>query len=340
MTAADLKPFATPARLPDVPGLRLRHFAGPRDYTGMTAVSNDSRLADDDDFLQTLESLSSYYDTIEGRFRDVVIVEIDGRIVGYGRIEPAEEVDGTRVVHMICFLVPAARRRGIGRALLETLEARARAVVAELPPASSADFQVELADKAVGAVRLVESSGYRPVRYSFRMVRPTLDDQPDAPLPEGIEIREVRPEHLRAIWEADQEAFRDHWGATVGTEEQYRQWLADPNLNDTSLWRIGWDGDEIAGQVRSFINHEANEQLGRKRGMVEFISVRRPWRKRGLARALMAASFPLLRARGMTEGALGVDTENPSGALRVYESVGFRPVSRETVYRKPLQDPR
>ena len=68
-----------------------------------------------------------------------------------------------------------------------------------------------------------------------------------------------------------------------------------------SLWRVAWDGDEVAGQVRSFINAEENERRGRLRGYTEHISVRRPWRRRGLARALIAASFPLLRARGMTE---------------------------------------
>lgn len=88
--------------------------------------------------------------------------------------------------------------------------------------------------------------------------------------------------------------------------------------------------------VRSFINVDENERRGRRRGYVEHISVRRPWRRRGLARALIAASFPLLRARGMEEGALGVDTENTSGALRVYEACGFRPVARSATYRKPL----
>jgi ribosomal protein S18 acetylase RimI-like enzyme len=107
-------------------------------------------------------------------------------------------------------------------------------------------------------------------------------------------------------------------------------------MSDTSLWRVAWDGDEIAGQVRSFISAEENERFGRKRGYTEHITVRRPWRRRGLARALIAASFPLLRARGMTEAALGVDTENVSGALRVYEGCGFRPIARSTTYRKSL----
>jgi ribosomal protein S18 acetylase RimI-like enzyme len=107
-------------------------------------------------------------------------------------------------------------------------------------------------------------------------------------------------------------------------------------MSDTSLWRVAWDGDEVAGQVRSFINAEENERFHRKRGYTEHISVRRPWRRRGLARALIAASFPLLRARGMTEAGLGVDTQNVSGALGVYEKCGFRPISRSTIYRRPL----
>ncbi len=94
--------------------------------------------------------------------------------------------------------------------------------------------------------------------------------------------------------------------------------------------------DDLAGR---YINPEENERFGRERGWVENISVRRPWRRRGLARALIAASIAALRVRGMTEGALGVDTENPSGALRLYESCGFAAVKREAAYRKPLDAP-
>ena len=183
---------------------------------------------------------------------------------------------------------------------------------------------------------LLEAAGYEAVRYYYSMVRPTCDDLPDAPLPVGLEIREVRPEHLPAIWAADQEAFRDHWGYFPGTDADYQRFVSDPVTGDTSLWRVAWDGDEVAGQVRSYISPEENARHGRLRGYTESISVRRPWRRRGLARALIGASFPLLRARGMTEAALGVDTENTSGALRVYETCGFRPVSRSTTYRKPL----
>jgi ribosomal protein S18 acetylase RimI-like enzyme len=182
----------------------------------------------------------------------------------------------------------------------------------------------------------VVAAGFAPVRHGYEMVRPTVDDLPDAPLPDGLEIRPVLPEHRRAIWEAGNEAYQDAWGATESTEDEYELWMTDPNQADTSLWRIAWDGQEVSGQVRSYIDAQENARFGRLRGYTENILVGRKWRRRGLARALIAASFPLLRARGMQEAALRVDTENVSGALRVYERCGFRPVSRHTTFRKPL----
>jgi ribosomal protein S18 acetylase RimI-like enzyme len=88
--------------------------------------------------------------------------------------------------------------------------------------------------------------------------------------------------------------------------------------------------------VLNFIHEKENSEYNRKRGYTEEISVRRPWRKKGLARALIARSFKVLKEHGMTEAALAVDAENISGALKLYENMGFRTVKRYTTYRKPL----
>jgi mycothiol synthase len=337
--------YAAAIDLPVIPGLRFRHLQGPDDFAAMNEIANATRLAEGSPFITTVEELANHYSHLTNcdLERDAFGVEIEGHLVGYARTGWYDTYDGARIHEAICFLEPRWRRRGIGHAMLRTLEAR----IAELDRDGRASdlagtilrqryIQSEAEGHDTGREALLLSEGFAPVRYNFTMVRPDLEDQHDAPLPEGLEIREVRPEHLRAIWEADQEAFRDHWGMGAYSEADYHEFLNDPMTNDSTLWRIAWDGDQVAGQVRSFINEEENRVYGRKRGWVESISVRRPWRHRGVARALIAASFPLLRARGMTEGALGVDTENPSGALRIYESMRFRPVSKETIYRKPL----
>jgi ribosomal protein S18 acetylase RimI-like enzyme len=101
-------------------------------------------------------------------------------------------------------------------------------------------------------------------------------------------------------------------------------------------WSVAWDGDQIAGVVENWIWSEENEELGVRRGWLERISVRRPWRRRGLARAITAESLRRLRAAGMDEGMLGVDSENANGALGLYEGLGFEIHSRAAAYRRPL----
>ncbi len=332
---AAYRPFPTVIPLPA--GLVLRPLRPPDALPPMNAIANAIRAAEGSDYSTTDAQFAQFYADPPGSdpAHDVAVAEIDGRIVGYGRAAWHEELDGTRIYEVIPFVDPMASGQAIFMATVEALEARLRTIAVDHPPGERF-FETFGGDLAAERDALLRGAGYEPVRYFYAMVRLSVDDLPDAPLPEGLEIREVLPEHLPAIWAADQEAFRDHWGYAPATDGDYQRFLTDPVMSDTTLWRIAWDGDEIAGQVRSFISAEENERHGRQRGYTEHISVRRPWRRRGLARALIAASFPLLRARGMTDAALGVDTENTSGALRVYEGCGFRPVSRATSYRKPL----
>ncbi len=155
-------------------------------------------------------------------------------------------------------------------------------------------------------------------------------------MPPKLEVRPVLDEHIRPIWDADVEAFRDHWGYVPPNEESYQHWLEWRCFNP-ELWKVAWDGDQVAGMVLNFIDEQENEKYQRKRGYTESISVRRPWRRRGLAQALIAESFHFLRDLGMEEAALGVDTQNLTGAFRLYESMGFEKVKRWTDYRKNLE---
>jgi mycothiol synthase len=321
--------------LPD--GVVIRHVRRPADYAEMNRIANAARAAMGEDFTTSVAQMTSYYEAA-GRFvtdRDVAVVEQDGQILAYARTGLNEEVGGLHVYEVAPFLDPTADTDRLFPLLLELMEAHARALAAD-DPAPDKVLETFGGDSDPVREGHVVAAGFAPVRHGYVMVRPHLDDLPDAPLPEGLEIRDVRPEDLRAIYDAAVEGFRDAWGATEQTDADYQQFLTDPVESDYSLWRVAWDGDQVAGQVRSYINPVENERFGRLRGYTESISVGRPWRRRGLARALIAASFPLLRARGMTEAALGVDTENVTGALRVYEGCGFVPVSRQTTYRKPL----
>ena len=269
---------------------------------------------------------------------DTRIAVEDGRIVGLVRTSWREREAG--VVHRIeVWVHPNRQRQGIGRRLLAWAEERGHAVaagfsdrLAELPHRFGG---VTDQDNAAGA-GFASSAGYEPFRFHYEMRRALADPIPDAALPDGLEMRPVRPEDHRAIWLADTEAFRDHWDASVVHEEDFVRFFAHPEI-DTSIWQVAWAGDEVAGMVINAINPRENERTGVDVGWLDGVSTRRPWRKRGLASALIARSLTVLRDRGMTVAALGVDTENPSGALGLYERFGFRPTRTWAFYRKAFQ---
>lgn len=325
---------------PDIPGLIFRRFRGQTDYPHMVAVITAGAEADHIERVDTVEDVARNYAhlTNSDPYRDMIFAEVDGRVIGYARGWWQDEEDGPLVYQTIGFLAPDWRRKGIGRAMLRWGEERLREVAAAHPPERPKFFQSFANAGAAGLEALVIEAGYTPARYFHEMVRPSLEDIPDFPLPDGLEVRPVRPEHYRPIWDADIEAFRGHWGFGIPEESDYVAWLENKALFDTELWQVAWDTatDEIAGQVRTYIIAGENDKYNRQRGYTEFISVRQPYRRRGLARALIARSLRAQRERGMTESALGVDSQNPSGATRVYEDCGFRTVKVEKIYRKPL----
>lgn len=330
---------ANEVRVPDPPpiaGLRYRRVNLDADVDGLVALINACSLADDTEMAFNADEIRHDL-SHKANFdidRDLVVVELDGRLVGEVEVNVVVR-DGIAVHSFDGWVHPDARRRGIGRALARWVEQRSREVAATWPGSEPHELGAWVDSNGADGLALLESLGYQRVRYGFQMTRPLSEPIPDAPLPAGLEIRPVVEADHRRIWDADTEAFRDHWGSPERTEEDFQRWFTMPNL-DTGLWRVAWDGDEVAGSIFSLVWPEENEKLGLGRGWLEHISVRRPWRKRGLATALIAETLRMFRDMGLDEGALGVDSENPTGALQLYESLGFRRHKTGISFRKSI----
>lgn len=170
------------------------------------------------------------------------------------------------------------------------------------------------------------------------MERASLHDIADFPLPDGLPVRPVRPEHHRTLWNAHAKAFQTHWGHCPPEEADYQRWLTS-QVVQPDLWQVAWNvrTKQVAEQVRAYIDDTWNTAKGRQRGWTAFISVGEHWRHRGLARALISRRLRAQAAAGMTESALGVNSQNGSGANRVDESCGFVVTRRNCVYRKPIR---
>ena len=205
------------------------------------------------------------------------------------------------------------------------------------PDGQAVEIRSHAQENEAGNRALLDAHGLEPIRWFFLMRRATLDDVPDTPLPDGLEFRPVTPDQHRAIFDAEVEAFRDHWSSRDKTDEDLERTLKREEL-DTDLWVVAWDGDEIAGVVQTWVWAEENATLGVERGWLEHISVRRPWRRKGLGRAITAEALRRLAAAGLTEACLGVDAENPTGALGLYEGLGFGVHQRWITYRGFLPD--
>ena len=311
-------------------------FRGKSDYAHFARVITAFSLGERSDRVETAEGIAAGYDHLErcDPEQDLLVAEVDGRPVAYSRVWWDQEADGPRLYTQVCFVDPEFGGRGIGSALFAWSEERLREIAAD-HDAQDKQFQVFINDRNAAATALIRGSGFEPVTYAAEMVRPSVDGLPDHPLPEGVAIRPVSEDQLRAIWEADAEAFRDHWGYVEPTEASYDHFLAVP-YRDPSLWKIAWDDEGVAGQVRSFIDTAQNSERGLRRGWTENISTSRRWRRRGLAKALIVESIRELAGRGMTEVALGVHTENPNGAFDLYAGLGYEVVASWTTYRKPV----
>lgn len=333
---------------PSIPGLRFRRFRGASDFAPMAAIMRAAADVDGLRHASTAEDIAHQFAHLTNcdPYTDMIFAEVDpggapAEMVGYSRGYWRQEENGPYIYFLLGRVTPAWRRKGIGTVLLNWMERRMAEVAAGHPPGADKRYEGYAEQGEVGFIALLEKSGYHPERYLFDMVRPDLEHIPDFPLPDGLEARSARPEHYRAIWDADLEAFRDHWGYIPASEEDYQSWLTDPHIFQPELWQIAWDAatNQVAGQVRTFINHDENRAFNRKRGYTEFISVGRPWRRRGLARALIARSLRAQKEAGMSESALSVDSENITGALRVYEDCGFIVEKRVTLYQKSVSQP-
>lgn len=338
MFKSKLDDIVTVPDAPAVPELTFRCFRGEMDYPAMVAVWDGCREIDQYDWIETVDDIARSYRHLVNcdPYRDMLFVETsnDG-VIGYSRLWWEEELDGQRLYYHFAALLPEWRGEGIRRAMLHFNERRIREIAAGHPQKKPRFFEAWASEVEVDWSDLLTDEGYESVRYEFKMVRPNLDDIPELSLPGGLEVRPVPPEHYRTVWNAAEEAFRDHWGARQWHDEWYEEWLESPTFTP-QLWQVAWDGDEVAGMVLNYINEKENQSFKRKRGYTEDISVRRPWRRRGLARALIARSLRVLKDQGMTEAALSVDTQNPNGALRLYESMGYRQIKQWTTFRKPL----
>jgi mycothiol synthase len=251
------------------------------------------------------EEIRSWLDNEELKHELMRVLDLDGRVVGYGDLYLEPDVAALDVAapgHWTAFLGWAeerARTDGIPR-------------VRVYVPAGH-----ELA-------ALLEARGYELWRSSYTMEVDLLAPPATRAIPPGVELRTYTAGDEDAVRVAVNEAFAEDPFHHDLTPAVFREFNLKARGFDPTLWLLAWDGAEPAGFVLAYSERAGEPGLG----WVGTLGVRPRWRRQGLGEALLLASFGELYARGFRRVGLGVDTENVSGALRLYERAGMRAVRR------------
>ena len=264
--------------------------------------------------------------------RDTRLAESDGEIVGWGRIWHRPSAEGQARAFLLGAVDPAHRGRGIGSALLAWQIARAEEILREASPGLPRFVRAQAYDYQHSATRLYERHGMKPVRYFDELLR-DLDSLPAPPRIEGVAITGWDPGRSEEARAAQNDAFVDSWGSSPRDRTAWEHDLASFGSR-LDLSFLALERGQVVGVCRNahFPGDEAVN--GRRDGWIFQVSVVRSHRKRGIASALIAASLHAFKRAGMTHSALGVDSENPTGAYSLYTRLGYRPTQRSVVHQR------
>jgi mycothiol synthase len=230
------------------------------------------------------------------------------------------------------YVRPGFEGRGIGTAILRFAEARARERMANAPEGIRVALNSGVLLDDERAAQLFTAHGFEMTRVHWRMAIELTEEPPAPRWPEGIVLREFVPgQDERAVFDCIEEAFTDHWGHVPRRFEDWVERTSRPDF-DPSLWFLAVDVDDPATIAGVSTCRQNPDQ-----GWLGTLAVRRPWRQRGLGRALVLHTFGAFWRRGERKVGLGADSQNLTGAVRLYESVGMHPTMRIASYEKELR---
>ncbi len=227
---------------------------------------------------------------------------------------------------------------GIGTAMLTWAESRVSRVLDELDPELRFAPRIGVFHQATESQKLFRNMGYTHIRSFYTMLIEMDAPAPIPVWPEGISLRPFDQEkHLDAVYQADMESFRDHFGFVEEPYEEgirrYKHHLIESESFDPSLWFIAWEDDQVAGLCICRPTAYDDPDVGH----VNILAVRRPWRKRGLGLAFLRHAFNEFYEHGKRKVDLGVDAENLTGALRLYEKAGMHIHKQTDLFEKEIR---
>ncbi|GCE25285.1 putative acetyltransferase, GNAT [Dictyobacter alpinus] len=256
----------------------------------------------------------------------LIILSADNIAVGYALMDHTQHAR----LYVRCTTHPAYLEDGIDDFLLEKAEEWGQQQIPLAEPDVRVDLRGFTMNENTALRKAFARHNFQPIRTFWRMGIELLT-QPVAPRwPENIRIVTATPDLFHAIYEADEDIFKDHWGFIHQPYERWAYWSVEREDFDPSLWYIAIDGNEIAGIALCGIEKGSD-------GWVHDLGIRRAWRRQGLALSLLYHVFTEFYQRDIHQVYLSVDAASLTGATRLYERAGMHVVQQSTQYEKELR---
>jgi ribosomal protein S18 acetylase RimI-like enzyme len=229
------------------------------------------------------------------------------------------------------------RRKGLGSYILGWLESRAREDYENIDLDVPMVIRTSCADHLQDRIDLFEANGFEASRYSYKMQRDLHLPITEKSLPSSLQLKGWTKELDQSMMAAFNEAFQEQWGVPEMDEQLWEQFFTGVPQFRPDLTYLAMDGETIVGFCLNWVDQAKNEQTGIQEGFIEAVGVIPEWRGKGVASALLGQSMREFLAAGMERAALDVDTQNPTGALGLYEKLGFEAVRRTITFTKVIR---
>lgn len=262
----------------------------------------------------------------------------DGELLAYGWVRGAATVRDADRIWLDGGVHPTLRGRGLGRRILEWQEARAAGLHRERHPDVPGELLVGVYETVESRMALVRAAGYAAVRWFSDMERDLATELPVIPpTPTGLRVVPFDARYDEAVRLAHRETFADHWGSSPPDPERWQHWFTGSRSFRPDVSLLVLDGEEVAAYLLTYFFAADAEATGVREAWVGQLGTRPAWRRRGLASLLLATALAGYREAGYERAALDVDTENASGALGLYERLGFVVDHRSVTWQKPVE---
>ncbi|MEV4390800.1 GNAT family N-acetyltransferase [Nonomuraea sp. NPDC049607] len=255
-----------------------------------------------------------------------------GEIVAYGYLPVRQSATDTHVMRLSGGVHPGHRGRGLGRRIIDWSLAVAPELSEKAFPGVPLEIHLYVPDTNLGLKALAERAGFAANRWFAHMGRPLSGELPAFTPPAGVSVTPWSPELDEDARHVRNEAFLDHWGSVPHTPESWQDYIVGSRnfLPESSF--VALHEGRAVGVLITHTFEGYNEQAGVRRAWIQIIGTLREWRGKGVASALIAHALAAFRAQGFDTTALGVDADNPTGAVSVYARSGFEIFERSSNY--------